>query len=59
MFKHRGISHEHILGTVTRVLFMGLKILAPHCERVFLGLIVADSMHTAADGRRKQREHTE
>ncbi|HAC19932.1 MAG TPA: hypothetical protein DCF78_15290 [Dehalococcoidia bacterium] len=74
MFKHRGISQEHILGTVTLVLFMGLwmlplipllmftinwKILAPHCERVFLGLTVADSMHIAADGRRKQREHTE
>ena len=74
MFKHRGISHEHILGTVTRVLSMGLwmlplipllmftinwKILAPHCERVFLNLTVADSMHIAADGRRKQREHTE
>ena len=74
MFKHREISHEHILGTVTRVLFMGLwmlppipllmftidwKFVAPHCERVFLGLTVADSMHIADDGRRNQREHTE
>ena len=74
MFKHRGISHEHILGTVNLVLFMGLwmlllipllmftidwKILAPYCERVFLNLTVADSTDIAADGRRKQREHTE
>ena len=27
MFKHRGISHEHVIGTLTRVLFMGLWIL--------------------------------
>ena len=61
MFKHREISHEHILGTVTRVLFMGLwmlplipllmftidwKIVALHCGLVSLGLTVADSMHT-------------
>ncbi len=26
-FKHREISHEHILGTVIRVLFMGLWML--------------------------------
>ena len=70
----RGISHEHILGTVTLVLFMGLwmlplipllmltidwKIVAPYCGWVFLGLTVADSMHIAADRGRKQREHTE
>ena len=51
MFKHREISHEHILGTVTRVLFMGLwmlplipllmftidwKIVALHCGLVSL-----------------------
>ena len=74
MFKHRGISHEHVVGTVTRVLFMGLwmlplipllvftidwKIVAPYCGWVFLGLTVADSMHIAADGGRKQREHQE
>ena len=74
MFKHRGISHEHTLGTVILVLFMGLwmlplipllmftidwKIVAPHCGWVFLGLTVADSIHIADDGRRKQREHTE
>jgi len=35
------------------------KIVAPHCGWVFLGLTVADSMHIADDGRRKQREHTE
>ena len=70
----RGISHEHILDTVTLVLFMGLwmlplipllmftidwKILAPYCGWVFLGLTVADSTDIAADGGRKQREHTE
>ena len=61
MFKHREISHDHILGTVTRVLFMGLwmlplipwlmltidwKIVALHCGLVSLGLTVTDSMHT-------------
>lgn len=72
MFRHRGISHEHIIGTITRVLFMGLWILpafpilvigiewrlvAEYSGWAFLGLTVADSMHIAADGGRKQREH--
>ena len=74
MFRHRGISHEHFVGTITRVLIMGLwllplvplivfgvdwKIVAPYSAWVFLGLTVADSMHIAADGGRRQLEHRE
>ena len=74
LFKHRGISHEHIIGTITRVLIMGLWIpplvmylsigfdwvpVAHYSGWVFLGLTVADSMHIAADGGRRQLEHTE
>ena len=74
LFKHRGISHEHVIGTITRVLIMGLWIppvvmlvamefdwvpVAHYSGWVFLGLTVADSMHIAADGGRRQLEHTE
>ncbi len=73
-FRHRGISHEHVIGTITRVLVMGLWILpiiaylslgvewepvVHYSGWVFLGLTVADSMHIAADGGRRQLEHTE
>lgn len=73
MFKHRGISHEHIVGTVTRVLVMGLWALpiipfalgvpwltiAVYSGWVFLGLTTADTMHIAADGGRRQKEHAQ
>ena len=74
MFRHRGISHEHFVGTITRVLIMGLwllplvplivfgvdwKIVVPYTAWVFLGLTVADSMHIAADGGHRQLEHRE
>ena len=74
MFRHRGISHEHFVGTITRALILGLwmlplvplivfgvdwKIVAPYSAWVFLGLTVADSMHIAADGGRRQLEHRE
>ncbi len=74
MFTHRGISHEHFVGTITRVLFLGLwllplvpllvlgiewKIVVAYSGWTFLGLSVADSMHIAADGGRRQLEHRE
>ena len=74
MFTHRGISHEHFIGTITRVLFMGLWLLpivpilvfgidwqavTAYSAWVFLGMTVADSMHIAADGGRRQLEHRE
>ena len=73
-FKHRGISQEHVIGTITRVLVMGLwippiiaylsmgfewELVLHYSGWVFLGLTVADSMHIAADGGRRHLEHTE
>lgn len=71
IFRHRGISHVHFMGTLSRVLFMGLWIiplllllagvpplpLAEYSGWFFVGLTIADSMHIAADGGQRQREH--
>ena len=73
LFRHRGISHEHIIGTLTRVVMMGLWALPilplalgvswltvlVYSGWVFLGLTTADTMHIAADGGRRQREHAQ
>ena len=74
IFDHRGISHVHLVGTLTRVLVMGLWLLPgvlilildtdwgvalEYSGWAFLGMTVADSMHIAADGGRRQLEHGE
>ena len=74
MFTHRGISHTHVVGTITRVLFLGLwalplvpilvfgidwRVVTAYSAWTFLGLTLADSMHIAADGGRRQPEHAE
>ncbi len=69
LFKHRGISHTPIVGTLTRVLFMGLwgiPVLMwfagmPASDVFqygiwgFAGLAVADIIHIAADTLRPDR----
>ena len=73
LFRHRGLSHVHLIGTFTRVVFMGLwlvpllliaagvpaRFVGPYASLSFLGLVVGDSMHIAADGGQRQREHRE
>ena len=74
MFKHRGISHEHMVGTVTRIAVLGIwviplfpllvlgvswQVVVAYSAWVFLGMTVADSMHIGADGGRRQLEHAE
>ena len=69
LFKHRGPSHLPVVGTLTRVLFMGLwgipvlmwfagmqwADIAQYCAWGFAGLAVADMVHIAADAIKPDR----
>lgn len=63
MFKHRGVSHWPLIGTITRVLYLGLfaiiaylcwnvnlvKPVLPYLPLWFLGLVISDCGHFLRD----------